>query len=113
MKKTMSDQKIWEDRCRRCGQCCFEKWIEAAGRIRFTRIPCRHLDMVSRECRVYDKRLDVGEGCVQLTPENLPQLHWLPADCAYVELLDGAPVNGNTGKKKACRKTKRRGERGR
>jgi uncharacterized cysteine cluster protein YcgN (CxxCxxCC family) len=81
----------WEARCRRCGQCCFEKWIEADGRIRFTRVPCRHLDMTTRTCRVYAKRLEVGEGCVQLTPENVAQLHWLPADCAYVELLAGGP----------------------
>jgi hypothetical protein len=88
-KKISNSMQDWEDLCRRCGQCCFEKWIEEDGRLRFTRIPCRHLDMVSRKCRVYAKRLEVGEGCVQLTPENLPELHWLPADCAYVKLLDG------------------------
>lgn len=81
----------WEAICRQCGRCCFEKWIEGEGSIRFTRIPCRHLDVVTRACRVYDKRLEVGEGCVRLTPENVPTFHWLPASCAYVEFLGGAP----------------------
>ena len=81
----------WEQLCRRCGQCCFEKWVERDGAIRFTRVPCRHLEVVSRECRVYAKRLEVGEGCIRLTPENLPELHWLPADCAYVEFILGRP----------------------
>lgn len=79
----------WDSLCRRCGRCCFEKWIEEEGAIRFTRVPCRHLDVVTRCCRVYDKRLEVGEGCVQLTPENVPTFHWLPASCAYVEYLGG------------------------
>ncbi len=73
----------WEDLCRRCGQCCFEKWIDEDGRIHHTRIPCRHLDIVSRECRVYHKRFDVGEGCVKLTPEVVRSVSWLPDDCAY------------------------------
>jgi uncharacterized cysteine cluster protein YcgN (CxxCxxCC family) len=75
----------WESLCRRCGQCCFEKWIDSGGRVRHTGVPCRHLDAVSRECRVYSKRLDVGEGCVRLTPENVLTLGWLPADCAYLQ----------------------------
>jgi uncharacterized cysteine cluster protein YcgN (CxxCxxCC family) len=73
----------WENICRRCGECCFEKWIEEDDRIRFTRIPCRHLDIVTRECRVYHKRFDVGEGCIKLTPEVVRTSRWLPEGCAY------------------------------
>jgi len=73
----------WEDTCLRCGLCCFEKSVDKHGRFVTTRIPCRHLDIISRECRVYHKRLEVGEGCVKLTPEVVHQVDWLPGSCAY------------------------------
>lgn len=73
----------WEDLCLRCGLCCFEKKIDQRGRIVTTRIPCRHLDIVTRECRVYHKRFDVGEGCIKLTPEVVAAATWLPELCAY------------------------------
>jgi len=76
-------QEQWENLCRRCGQCCFEKWIDGT-RITYTRIACRHLDIHSRECRVYAKRFTVGEGCLQLTPELVAEINWLPEDCGYV-----------------------------
>ncbi|MEJ2470146.1 MAG: hypothetical protein P8Y96_03395 [Desulfuromonadales bacterium] len=73
----------WEAICRRCGGCCFEKEILSSGRLQTTRIACRHLDIVSRECRVYHKRFDVGEGCIKLTPQIVREADWLPEDCAY------------------------------
>jgi uncharacterized cysteine cluster protein YcgN (CxxCxxCC family) len=73
----------WEESCRRCGLCCFEKSVNLKGRFVTTKTPCRHLDIISRECRVYEKRLDVGEGCVKLTPDIVRKADWLPADCAY------------------------------
>ena len=73
----------WDKLCNRCGLCCFEKSVDLQGRFVTTRIPCRHLDIISRECRVYHKRLDVGEGCVKLTPEVVKQADWLPDTCAY------------------------------
>ena len=75
----------WENTCRRCGLCCFEKSVDRSGRLQTTRVPCRHLDIISRECRVYHKRLEVGEGCVKLTPEIVSRSDWLPEGCAYLE----------------------------
>jgi uncharacterized cysteine cluster protein YcgN (CxxCxxCC family) len=86
--------KEWEDLCRRCGLCCFEKWTEG-DRVHHTRIPCQHLDIVTRLCRVYDKRLDVGEGCVQLTPGMVRKIRWLPEECAYVHHLQRHPAVKN------------------
>lgn len=89
----MSD---WENSCRRCGLCCFEKSVDLKGRFVTTSIPCRHLDIISRECRVYHKRLVVGEGCVELTPEIVASADWLPADCAYrLSLPPGARDQAN------------------
>jgi hypothetical protein len=73
----------WEGACKRCGLCCFEKSVDLQGRFVTTRTPCRHLDIISRECRVYRKRLEVGEGCVKLTPEIVNSVDWLPVGCAY------------------------------
>ncbi len=77
----------WENLCLRCGLCCFEKWLDGDGRVHPTRIPCRFLDVVSRECKVYHKRLEVDEGCIQLTPEVVRKINWLPEECAYVKAL--------------------------
>jgi uncharacterized cysteine cluster protein YcgN (CxxCxxCC family) len=76
-------KKNWEEICQRCGLCCFEKWIDERDRIVTTAVPCRHLDIVTRECRVYHKRFEVGEGCVKLTPEVVATVNWLPELCAY------------------------------
>jgi uncharacterized protein len=80
----MSD---WEDICKRCGQCCFEKWVEEDGTVHVTPIPCRYLDVVSRTCKVYHKRFDLDRRCVKLTPEVVRSVNWLPEDCAYVVYL--------------------------
>jgi len=74
----------WEALCQKCGECCFEKWQRLDGTYLTTRVPCRHLDIISRECRVYAKRLQVGVGCVRLTPGLAKNAAWLPEDCAYV-----------------------------
>lgn len=76
----------WENLCRRCGCCCFEKWRDSDGRIHHTTVPCEHLDIVTRLCRVYAKRTDIGVGCVQLTPDTVGRLDWLPETCAYREI---------------------------
>lgn len=81
----MTDE--WENLCRRCGQCCFEKKYDEYGQIVTTRVACRHLDIVTRECRVYHKRFDVGENCVKLTPAVVAEADWLPACCAYREMI--------------------------
>ncbi len=73
----------WEDLCHRCGLCCFEKIVERSGRFVTTRVSCRYLDVVSRQCRVYEHRLEVGEGCVKLTPQLVAHADWLPEQCAY------------------------------
>jgi len=82
--QTPAQSAEWEALCRRCGECCFEKWVEGDGTVHPTAIPCRHLDIHSRECRVYHKRFEVGEGCVKLTPEVVASVRWLPAGCGYV-----------------------------
>ena len=73
----------WEEICHRCGGCCFEKKIDARGRVLTTTVPCRFLDIHSRSCRIYHQRLEVEEDCLKLTAQNLPGIDWLPEDCGY------------------------------
>ena len=81
-----NDMQQWEDLCLRCGECCFEKKIDRKGAILTTKIPCRFLDIHTRDCRIYHQRLQAEEDCIKLSPENLAELDWLPENCAYRNL---------------------------
>ena len=80
----------WETLCRGCGSCCFEKIEGEQGTIFYTQTPCRYLDVVTRQCRIYDNRFIINPECVKLTAELVPTLRWLPRDCGYVM---APPVN--------------------
>lgn len=82
----------WDSVCQRCGRCCFEK-IDFEGRIFYTDLPCEYLDLETKLCRVYAERKTKRPGCVRLTPARLKK-GFLPADCPYVDDIDGydAPV---------------------
>jgi len=83
------DTARWEAICQRCGECCFEKTIDARGIVHTLSIPCRFLDIHSRSCRIYHQRLQTEEDCIQLTPENMPELNWMPKNCAYRTIISG------------------------
>jgi uncharacterized cysteine cluster protein YcgN (CxxCxxCC family) len=78
-----NDGAAWEDRCRRCGRCCFHKIEEEDGTVFVTPVPCRFLDVVERTCKIYERRFAVNPACIRLTPELVAQLPWLPRDCGY------------------------------
>jgi len=82
----------WEQICRRCGRCCYEK-IQYRGRIYYTDEPCEWLDTPTGLCTVYGQRQRLRPGCVALTEANV-RAGILPADCPYVAGLQGyrAPV---------------------
>lgn len=83
MSQKESDATEWENLCHRCGLCCFEKAIDGKGRIIETQVPCRQLDIHTRECRVYEHRQLIEYDCIKLTPEKVAKLKWLPESCAY------------------------------
>lgn len=86
----MRESRSWEERCRRCGRCCYEK-VLFEGDVYYTEDPCEHLDPDTRLCTVYPERHRVREGCVPLTPKTIAQ-GVLPADCPYVEGIDDYPA---------------------
>lgn len=81
------DNRTWENLCEQCGTCCFEKLEDDAGTIFFSAVPCRYLDVVTRQCKVYERRFEINPDCLQLTPELVTQLHWLHDDCGYRKAL--------------------------
>ncbi len=87
VKETCENDREWEALCRRCGLCCFEKIENDNGVIFFTRTPCRYLDVVTRQCKVYERRFDINPECVKLTPRLVKTISWLHDDCGYRKKL--------------------------
>jgi uncharacterized cysteine cluster protein YcgN (CxxCxxCC family) len=80
----------WEKLCDGCARCCLHKIeFEDTGEIVYTSIVCRYLDQQSCRCRVYDNRTRLVPACHRLTPENLEEIYFMPATCAYRLLAEG------------------------
>ncbi len=80
----------WESLCDGCGQCCRVKLEdEDTGRIHRTSVVCRLLDTGTCRCHDYPNRQQLVPDCVQLEPQNVAEIQWLPATCAYRVLAEG------------------------
>lgn len=80
----------WESLCDGCGQCCLHKLQdEETDEVYFTDVACRQLDLKTARCKKYDARKRFVPGCVQLTPETVGELGWLPHTCAYRLVNEG------------------------
>ena len=80
----------WEALCDGCGQCCLYKLEdEESGDLYLTNVVCRFLDHKSCQCRVYKERHQAVPTCVQLTPQNVLELKWIPPTCAYKLIAEG------------------------
>lgn len=104
MKKNNADDQLshqqWEAICKQCGLCCFEKFRDNRNRVITTAIPCRYLDIFTRECKVYDRRFEMGEDCQKLTPELVASVDWLPEQCAYRQRAEQQQQNAPSPKRK-------------
>ena len=80
----------WEALCDGCGRCCLHKLeYEDCGEIDYTDVACKMLDTDTAKCRDYPGRKTHVPDCVQLTPENVGAINWLPPTCAYRRLHEG------------------------
>jgi uncharacterized protein len=85
----MTDSE-WESLCDGCGRCCLNKLEEVGSdRTYYTNVGCRLLNAKTCRCHDYANRLNEVDDCVQLTPESLKTITWLPPSCAYVLLAEG------------------------
>ncbi len=93
--KTLDELKHreWEAVCDRCGLCCLVKLQDAdSGTVVYTDVACNYLDIDTCRCTVYGCRQERVSECLQLTPENLSQVNWLPPTCGYRLLREGRPL---------------------
>ncbi len=80
----------WESLCDGCGQCCLVKIEdEDTADIYVTRLACHLLDIGSCRCSDYANRHASEPDCIVFTPENVLEIEWLPASCAYKRIADG------------------------
>ena len=80
----------WESLCDGCGRCCLNKLEdEDTGEIVLTRLACSLLDIGQCRCSDYANRFERMPDCINLTPEKVRSLKWLPATCGYRRVKEG------------------------
>ena len=92
IKKTLDQltPSEWETLCDHCGRCCLQKLEDKnTGKVKYIGVACEFLDIEKCECLVYENRQFANPDCVELTPENIRQIKWLPESCAYRRLAEG------------------------
>jgi uncharacterized cysteine cluster protein YcgN (CxxCxxCC family) len=74
----------WEALCDGCGRCCLQKLKNpTTGKVYYTWVACYLLDIQTCRCKDYDLRHILVPDCLELRPDNISSLHWLPKTCAY------------------------------
>jgi uncharacterized cysteine cluster protein YcgN (CxxCxxCC family) len=80
----------WESLCDGCGKCCLSKLEdEDTGEIYWTTVACHLLHVGTCRCKDYEHRKSLVPDCVQLTPEHVRTIDWLPSTCAYRLVAEG------------------------
>ena len=80
----------WESLCDGCGRCCLHKLRDSdTDALAFTNVACRLLDLGTCRCRDYAHRTRRVPDCVQLSPDTLGEIDWLPPSCAYRRVAEG------------------------
>jgi uncharacterized cysteine cluster protein YcgN (CxxCxxCC family) len=88
------DGEQWESLCDRCGKCCLEKFEdEDTGRIVYSNVACRLLDVETCRCGDYLHRRSRVADCISLAPAVLEDPRWLPETCAYRLVAEGKPLH--------------------
>ena len=87
------DRGEWEALCDGCGRCCLHKLEdEDTGELHPTNVACKLLDRRAGMCSDYPNRKRQVPDCVQLNPDKLDELEWLPSTCAYKLRYEGKPL---------------------
>ena len=80
----------WESLCDGCGRCCLIKLEDPDdGSFDHTDVACHLLDLKTCRCSDYARRSELVPDCVQLSPQNVGELGFMPPTCAYRLLAEG------------------------
>ena len=80
----------WESLCDGCGLCCVIRFEdENTGEIVPTRVHCKLFDPEACRCSDYENRKQHVPDCINLTPQNVEQLAWMPKSCGYRRVHEG------------------------
>ena len=80
----------WESLCDRCGKCCLHKMEDVdTGKIVFTSVACKLIDLKTCRCTRYAERTRLVTDCLDLKQNDFIRFDWLPTTCAYRLLNDG------------------------
>ncbi len=84
------DHKEWEALCDGCSICCLEKIEDRdTGKIKRTGVSCEFLNTETCRCLIYEARGFANPDCIELTPDKIHELDWLPETCAYRCIAEG------------------------
>ena len=80
----------WESLCDGCAKCCLIKLEdEDTEELVYTDVVCNLLDCDACRCTDYPNRSVKVPDCVELTPDNVHELSWMPPSCAYRLIAEG------------------------
>ena len=89
-KLTEMSTEEWESLCDGCGKCCLHKLEdEATGKIVFTNVTCKLINLNTCRCTRYNERTRLVAECLDLKQYDFAQYNWLPSTCAYRLLNEG------------------------
>ncbi|MDD5267047.1 MAG: YcgN family cysteine cluster protein [Methylococcales bacterium] len=80
----------WESLCDNCGKCCLHKLEdEDTGKIVFTSVACRLINLNTCRCTRYNQRTKLVAECLDIRKLDVEKYNWLPSTCAYRLLNEG------------------------
>lgn len=84
------DHNEWEALCDGCSICCLEKIEDSVtGKISLTGVACEYLNTATCRCLIYEAREFANPECIELSPDKVHELDWLPETCAYRCIAEG------------------------
>lgn len=90
--KSLTEMTVdeWESLCDGCGLCCLiQLEDEDTGDLALTSVVCKYINTADCSCTDYANRCTNVPTCMKVTPENIPDLYWMPETCAYKLLHEG------------------------
>jgi uncharacterized cysteine cluster protein YcgN (CxxCxxCC family) len=83
----------WEALCDGCAKCCVHKLEdEDTGKVYYTCVACRMLDVNTCRCTDYPNRHELVPDCAVLSPDKPEHFQWMPETCAYRLMHEGKPL---------------------